>query len=487
MLNEQNNAGLIRTVIFLSIGILLISLILLGAGIYYGAKMYLAWEKAELEKSKTGLTKTSKYDIKDTAAYLKRGGISGNNYDKAIADCTKIIELDPRNARAYYGRGWAYEKKGEWDKAIADYSKIIELEPENALAYQNRGLAYESTGKLDKAITDYTKVIGLDSKNAQAYCDRGYVYYDKNKFSRAVADLEKCLELNPKIDDAEQIRQDIAKIKKLKDFFAPQEAEAYYGDGLCHSRWGDYDKAIADFSMAIKIDPKFARAYYGRGWAYEKKGEWDKAIADYSKAIEFDPENSDAYYGRGLTYGKKNRLKEAIADLEKCLELNPKIDDAERISWDIAKMKAAQGLTSQWVTLIDDFSHWERRGNNRAEIYIGDDDGLYLKSGEGQPDSTFLATLVKCDDLALEMEFKVITGSLSMTLKDRIPVDFPYRPGEEWQKCALELKGDWLSINSPDNGTEKKMKVDANKPGPVTIELKPGAFVIIRKLRIKKP
>ena len=52
---------------------------------------------------------------------------------------------------------------------------------------------------------------------------------------------------------------------------------------------GELDKAIADFSKAIEIDPKSAIAYNNRGWAYEGKKDYDRAIADYSKAIEIDP------------------------------------------------------------------------------------------------------------------------------------------------------------------------------------------------------
>ena len=46
------------------------------------------------------------------------------------------------NAEAYYNRGIAYGDKGEYDKAIEDYSKAIELNPEYAEAYNNRGNAY---------------------------------------------------------------------------------------------------------------------------------------------------------------------------------------------------------------------------------------------------------------------------------------------------------------------------------------------------------
>ena len=65
-------------------------------------------------------------------------------------------------------------------------------------------------------------------------------------------------------------------------------------------RKGDYDKAIADYSEAIRIDPQNARAYYGRAYACGKKREFDKAIADYTEAIRLDPKYADAYQTAAL-------------------------------------------------------------------------------------------------------------------------------------------------------------------------------------------
>ena len=57
---------------------------------------------------------------------------------------------------------------------------------------------------------------------------------------------------------------------------------------------GDHDKAIADFTEAIRLNPKYAEAYYNRGFAYGKKGDHDKAITDYTAAIRINPK--DGYH-----------------------------------------------------------------------------------------------------------------------------------------------------------------------------------------------
>jgi tetratricopeptide (TPR) repeat protein len=74
------------------------------------------------------------------------------DYDRAIADFNKAIELDPKDAIAYGGRGFAYSSKADYDRAIADLTKAIELDPKNArIYYYNRGKAYERKGGYDGA------------------------------------------------------------------------------------------------------------------------------------------------------------------------------------------------------------------------------------------------------------------------------------------------------------------------------------------------
>ena len=64
----------------------------------------------------------------------------------------------PAEAEAYFNRGNTYLATGQYDQAIADYTKALELNPQDALAYNNRGLAYfYLKGEYDKAWEDVSK------------------------------------------------------------------------------------------------------------------------------------------------------------------------------------------------------------------------------------------------------------------------------------------------------------------------------------------
>ena len=64
------------------------------------------------------------------AAYIDKG-----DFDRAIEDCNKAIELKPDYAEVYYNRGLTYGIKGDFDRTIKDCNKAIELNPKFSLAY----------------------------------------------------------------------------------------------------------------------------------------------------------------------------------------------------------------------------------------------------------------------------------------------------------------------------------------------------------------
>ena len=61
------------------------------------------------------------------------------HYDKAVADCTEAIRLDPKDAYSYSVRSWAYGYLGEYDKEMADATEAVRLDPKDSQLYIARG------------------------------------------------------------------------------------------------------------------------------------------------------------------------------------------------------------------------------------------------------------------------------------------------------------------------------------------------------------
>ena len=61
-------------------------------------------------------------------------------------------------------------------------------------------------------------------------------------------------------------------------------ADAYVHRGIAYVQEREYDKAIEDYTKAIRLKPDYAGAYANRGYAYSRKGDRRRAKADRDKA-----------------------------------------------------------------------------------------------------------------------------------------------------------------------------------------------------------
>src|SRR6266700_6026475 len=97
-------------------------------------------------------------------------------------------------------------------------------------------------------------------------------------------------------------------------------AGAFNNRAIGYRLKGEYDRAIADYNQAIKLNAKFAAAYNNRGVAYDKKGEYDRAILDYDQAIKFRP-SAEGYFNRGNAQLGKAHYDRAIDDYNQAIKL----------------------------------------------------------------------------------------------------------------------------------------------------------------------
>jgi tetratricopeptide (TPR) repeat protein len=288
----------------------------------------------DTERAIADYTKAMELDPKRAAYNRGLVHITRGEHDQAIAEFDAAIRADAQDAAAYNVRANSYNAKGERDRAIADWNESIRLDPKLASAYLGRGNAFNAKGDRELAIVDAMEAIRLDPNYPGGYNLRGSVYGAKNELDRAIADFTKAIDLDPKLGSAYENRGAAYERKgdvdkAIADFtkaieVRPKSARAYDFRGALYSKKNERDLAIADFDKAIDINPKYINAYNNRGIVYGRKGEIDKAIADYSKAIDLDQRYPWAYNNRALAYGRKGELDKALADFDKAIEVDPK-------------------------------------------------------------------------------------------------------------------------------------------------------------------
>jgi tetratricopeptide (TPR) repeat protein len=108
---------------------------------------------------------------------------------------------------------------------------------------------------------------------------------------------------------------------------------------LIYTKKGDFENAVRNFELAIKLDPKLYYAYKELGDVYYIKRDYDRAIVYYNLAIAILPDYIPAYIKRGHAYEKKgddervyDNVLKMLAILKRKLNVISNPDERERTS-----------------------------------------------------------------------------------------------------------------------------------------------------------
>lgn len=123
--------------------------------------------------------------------------------------------------------------------------------------------------------------------------------YDEARYDQAIADYSAALRIEPKL------------------------TSAIVNRGWAYLLKEDYQTAAADFDAALAIDPEMRAAYQGRGTSLREMGEYQKAIRDFTEAIRRDATDADSYERRAKCYDALARHEEALKDRNRAVELAP--------------------------------------------------------------------------------------------------------------------------------------------------------------------
>ena len=107
----------------------------------------------------------------------------------------------------------------------------------------------------------------------------------------------------------------------------------------------EFDKAITDYTEAIRIDARNVDAYVDRGDVWSALDEYDQAIADYTEAIRLDPGSVRAYVESRRRLGRQKRGDKAIADASEAIRLDPGASGAYLVRGDAWREKG------EWVEI----------------------------------------------------------------------------------------------------------------------------------------
>ncbi|MEG4230044.1 tetratricopeptide repeat protein [Microcoleus sp. N9_B2] len=238
--------------------------------------------------------------------------IQNENYQAAIEDYTRLLQLNPNESQAYWHRGLAWLELGNYQESIKDCTQYLKLRPDFIQGYIARAGQFKDIGNLQRAIEDCTYALSLGGLSSyweqMAYSCRGDCYALLKNYQAALQDYNQSIRL------------------------APEEIKNYQKRGLIHKELENYHEAIEDLTKVLRRnseDSELVHCYHLRAQCHQILRNWEEAIRDSTEVIRRDPTYYHAYILRGGAYVFLNDRKSAVSDFETAARLSQAQGDTE--------------------------------------------------------------------------------------------------------------------------------------------------------------
>jgi tetratricopeptide (TPR) repeat protein len=269
----------------------------------------------------------------------------------------RYIHARPENFWGWFE--WAtslYELK-QWSSANVGFTRCIRLNPDLPWPYHNRAEGSAKNEDYKEAIDDETEAIKRDPAYLEAYQGRFFAYRALGKIPQAIADLDKIITLSP------------------------AKKELIFDRGVLQFQNKSYEKARADFDVAVKDFPRNPLPYQNRAWVRFFLHDFEGAISDWMSVASLSPKDYQARHYIGVFHLGLRRHVEALRALDEALTINPKyslssLARARIYHWrgdDASSLKNINDV----VNRIDS-SKWD--ASNKAS-YLNDRVDLYRNMG----------------------------------------------------------------------------------------------------------
>lgn len=170
----------------------------------------------------------------------------------------------------FVNRGFAYAQRYEYQLAIDDWTRALEIDPRNVQVLNARAAAHYALGHIDEALADWNASIAIQP-TAQALQARGQHYLQNGEYAKAIADFTDIIELFP--DDNHLV------------------IPALLARAMAKMESGDLKSAQEDCMKVLKLEPNNAKAHFVQSQVYEKMGDLENAYIHAHAACEADPMN----------------------------------------------------------------------------------------------------------------------------------------------------------------------------------------------------
>ena len=223
------------------------------------------------------------------------------------------VKISPESARIRYALGstllveeallapeGSIERNNLLDKAIIELTKGVSILPNYNDAWYNLGVAYKDKRDAKNAIACFEKARSYKAfTEASRFSSAGVAYGIDGQYEKALADLSTAVKLEP------------------------NEPDNWNNYGLYLSEAGKFEEALIALDKSISLKPNFQKAIYNKGNAWAKVGKYQEALKEYRLALSIDAAYTDALNNSGNCYVMLHEFDSALIYFQRSVDVDP--------------------------------------------------------------------------------------------------------------------------------------------------------------------
>ena len=367
------------------------------------------------------------------------------DYDKARVESKNVLQLDPKNAEAYYLSGEIEEQQQAWPKAYANYLKAVEVDPTYLPAKAKLGRIYLLMGETAKAEKMVNDILTKQPNDAAGQTLKAALMMHKGDIDGAISEVSRVVAADPSQDDAVSLlvflyskQGNDAKAQTVLEQgmqASPKNVALRQERANFALKYKDFAKAEQLYQSIVSIDPKKLEYRATLASFYARNNQLDKAEAVLREAIKADPEDQK----RGLLLAEflASRRSGVVAEKELLNMIrNAPESKSYQLRFGLAKLYEAMGKPDKALQVYQDIARLDKTGPDGTKA-SGQSARLQLAAGKIPEAEKIISDILKVNPQ--DNDALLLRGKIELGKKDAKDAIIDFRSVLKAQPDSVEL------------------------------------------------